>query len=96
MWDGLVDDLTTTAQRCPRELLWKTAKGFISPANTTTSSHFCLHHTHPCAREICVEPESLLERSSSAGHSLHNALSDVTGRGHIEPVVTSHRRCSAL
>lgn len=46
----------------------------------TASSHCCLPHTCPCAREICVEPESLLERSFPvpAGHSLHNALSHVT------------------
>ena len=33
---------------------------------------------------------------SPGGHSLLNALSDVTGRGHTGPAVTSHTGCSVL
>lgn len=58
-----------------------------------TSSHCCLPHMHACARNICLGPASLPKRSSpvhagpTSADTIHNALSDVTARGHAHPPV---------
>lgn len=51
VWDDVVDDLSTTAQRCPWRLLWRTAKCFTSPADYDCIFSLLPSPLHPCARE---------------------------------------------
>lgn len=51
VWDDVVDDLTTTAQRCPQRLLWRTAKCFTSPAEHDCIFPLLPSPLQPCARE---------------------------------------------
>lgn len=88
MWDALVeDDLSTSAQRCPWGLLWKTAKCFTTLLSSLNAS---CYWNGLCGARISFRRNF----PTSAGHSLCNVLSDVTGQGHTEPAETSHTGCS--